>query len=118
MHLRMDRMKTLRWLLVFTALIYFTERGVDRICRPISKLITQTFEQGTHFVIAMNAESEKDRLAAESFQRSLDRHNKVATFIWKRPNGRDLSERADEFSPKEIADAKKSMTQTKNLAKN
>ena len=99
MHLRMDRMKTLRWLLVFTAFIYFTERGVEKMLKPVNKLVTQTFQEATTFVMIMSEESEKDRLAAEEFQPRLDKRNRLSEkrFQWKRPKGKSLEDRPDEF---------------------
>ena len=79
MHIRMDRFKTLRWLMVLVGFVYFIERGTDRA----DTLVTHFFSEATRFVKAMNADNERDRKDAEAFQQSLDRHNGTRQFKYK-----------------------------------
>lgn len=82
MHIRMDRFKTLRWLMVLTGFIYMVERGADRL----DTLVTHFFSEGTKFVKEMNKDNEHDREEAEAFQQALDRHNGTRQFKFKNYN--------------------------------
>jgi hypothetical protein len=82
MHIRMDRMKTLRWLLVLVGVIYFVERGTEKV----SELVTHSFAESTAFMKTMNEESAKDRERAEAFQQALDRHNGTRPFKFNKYN--------------------------------
>ena len=82
MHLRMDKFKTLRWLMVLVGFIYFVERGTEKV----DGLMSHTFSEATAFMKTMNAESAKDREQAEAFQQALDRHNGTRPFKYSRYN--------------------------------